>query len=183
MLVIRTAAVNGSNSVVKLLLTLLFISTFFRQTNLHNTPPEAPGVRTIQRPRLNNRTVVASLSFIYDSLEAYKNRKYEEVDRRIQTIGVGCSWMKKKRDDGREFPTTKCHFLSWLLPQLPSDNYMKKSAGRERDCYEELHPPFYLFSRLYRPNCVIRKALVLLLVLFPKRRPMRNRTIFLMPVI
>jgi hypothetical protein len=86
-------------------------------------------------------------------------------------------------DDGREFPTTKRHFLSWLLPQLPSDNYVKKSVGRQRDCNEKLQPPFYLFSRLYRPNCVIRKVLVLLLVLFPKRRPMGSLSSFLFCVI
>jgi hypothetical protein len=55
---------------------------------------------------------------------------------------------------------------------------VKKSAGRERDCCEELQPPFYLFSRLYRPNCAVCKVLVLLLVLFPKRRPMRSISYF-----
>lgn len=84
----------------------------------------------------------------------------KEVDRKIQTVRVGSSRMKKKTDDEKEFHTTRRHFLSWLLLQLPSDNYVKKSPGRERDCFEELQPPFYLFSRLYRLNYVIHEVLV-----------------------
>jgi hypothetical protein len=79
---------------------------------------------------------------------------------------------EEEEDDGWELPTTKRHFLSLFLRQLLPDNCGKYPQGGSEiamsNCSRQL-----TCSVLHKPNCVIRVVLVLLSVMFPKRKPLR----------